>query len=82
MDNATTVEKIISHIEKIQEYIKGLDYDTFTKNEMIVEACAFNFSQIGELSHKLEDDFQQNNPTIPWKAIYGMRIKLFMIMMA
>ena len=47
MDNATTVEKIISHIEKIQEYIKGLDYDTFTKNEMIVEACAFNFSQIG-----------------------------------
>ena len=43
---------------------------------MIVEACAFNFSQIGELSHKLEDDFQQNNPTIPWKAIYGMRNKI------
>ena len=76
MDNETTIAKMISLIEKIQTYIKGMDYDTFTKNEMIVEACAFNFSQLGEFSHKLEEEFQKNNPTIPWKAIYGMRNKI------
>ena len=44
MDNKNTVAKMISLIEKIQSYIHGMDYDTFTKNEMVVEACAFNFS--------------------------------------
>ncbi|MBQ2356184.1 MAG: DUF86 domain-containing protein [Treponema sp.] len=76
MDNLATVSKMILHIEKIQEYIKDLDYESFSKNEMIVEACAFNFSQIGELSHRLEDGFQKSNPLIPWKAIYGMRNKI------
>lgn len=27
-------------------------------------------------SVKLEDGFQQSNPSIPWKAIYGMRNKI------
>ena len=76
MDNKSAVEKMISHIEKIQDYIKDLDYDDFAKNEMIVEACAFNLSQLGELSHKLEESFMQKNPSIPWKAIYGMRNKI------
>lgn len=76
MDNETTVVKMIFLIEKIQEYIKDLDYESFSKNEMLVEACAFNFSQLGEISHKLEDDFQNKNPDIPWKAIYGMRNKI------
>lgn len=76
MDNLVTISKMIFHIEKIQEYIKDLDYESFSKNEMIVEACAFNFSQIGELSHRLEDGFQKSNPLIPWKAIYGMRNKI------
>ena len=76
MDNASIVAKMISHIDKIQEYIKDLDYEGFSRNEMVVEACAFNFGQLGELSHKLEDNFQQNNPSIPWKAIYGMRNKI------
>lgn len=76
MDNLATISKMILHIEKIQEYIKDLDYESFSKNEMIVEARAFNFSQIGELSHRLEEGFQKNNPLIPWKAIYGMRNKI------
>ena len=53
-----------------------MGYEQFIKNEMVVEACAFNFSQIGELSHQLEDEFQQNHPAIPWRAIYGMRNRI------
>ena len=43
---------------------------------MIVEACAFNLGQLGEISHKLSDEFQNENSFIPWKAIYGMRNKI------
>ena len=76
MDSTSVIEKMISHIEKIQEYTRDLNYDNFIRNEMVIEACAFNFTQLGELSHKLEDVFQQSNPSIPWKAIYGMRNKI------
>ena len=76
MDREETLNKMISLIEKIETYIVGMDYDSFIKNEMVAEACAFNFSQLGEISHKLDDEFQKNNPTIPWKAIYGMRNKI------
>ena len=76
MDNETTIAKMISLIDKIQSYIRGMDYDAFTKNEIVVEACAFNFSQLGEISHKLDEEFQKNNSFIPWKAIYGMRNKI------
>ncbi|MBR6296053.1 MAG: HepT-like ribonuclease domain-containing protein [Treponema sp.] len=76
MDSTSVIEKMISHIEKIQEYTRDLNYDNFIRNEMVIEACAFNFTQLGELSHKLEDGFQQSNPSIPWKAIYGMRNKI------
>ncbi len=76
MDNRVILLKMISLIDKIENYISGMDYDSFTKNEMVVEVCAFNLSQLGEYSHKLEDDFQKNNPSIPWKAIYGMRNRI------
>ncbi|MBR6199129.1 MAG: DUF86 domain-containing protein, partial [Spirochaetales bacterium] len=76
MDDKIIVSKMISLIDKIENYISGMDYDTFIKNEMIVEVCAFNLSQLGEVSHKLEDEFQKDNPSIPWKAIYGMRNKI------
>ena len=67
---------MISIIEKIQSYIDGFDYEKFVQEDMIVEACAFNFGQLGELSHRLSDEFQNTNSTIPWKAFYGMRNKI------
>ena len=76
MDNKSTLLKMISIIEKIQSYIDGFDYEKFVQEDMIVEACAFNFGQLGELSHRLSDEFQNTNSTIPWKAIYGMRNKI------
>ena len=76
MGNIEILTKMISLIEKIEAYITNLDYDSFSNDQMIVEACAFNFSQLGELSHKLEEGFQRKNPQIPWKAIYGMRNRI------
>ena len=75
-NNRFIVSKMISLIDKIENYLGEMDYESFTKNEMIVEVCAFNLSQLGEVSHKLEDEFQKDNPSIPWKAIYGMRNKI------
>lgn len=76
MNDLEIVEKIISLSEKIISYVKELDYDSFSKNEITVEACAFNLGQIGELAHRFTDDFQNTYQNIPWKSIYGMRNRL------
>ena len=76
MDNTEIIAKMISMIGKIESYIEGLDYEAFAQNEMLVEACAFNFSQLGEISHKLEEKVKSKNDSIPWKSIYGMRNKI------
>ena len=76
MSDIDVIEKMISLSEKILSYVKESDYEKFKTNEMLVEACAFNLSQLGELSHKLTEDFQNEYLNIPWKAIYGMRNKI------
>ena len=76
MSDAEIIEKMISLSMKILSYIQNLEYDEFSKKEMIVEACAFNLGQLGELSHKLSAEFKNNYLNIPWKSIYGMRNKI------
>ena len=41
-----------------------------------MEACVFNLSQIGELANKIDKDFEENNPSIPWRVMYGLRNKI------
>ena len=76
MNDVEIVTKIISLSEKIVSYVQNLNYDSFSKNEITVEACAFNLGQIGELAHRLTDEFQNTYLNIPWKSIYGMRNRI------
>ena len=76
MSDLEIVEKIISSSEKIVSYVKDLDYDSFSKNEITVEACAFNLGQIGEFANRLTEEFQNTHLNIPWKSIYGMRNRI------
>lgn len=49
MKNQKIIRKIINYIESILKYTNNVDYDGFRNNSMMVEACVFNLSQIGEL---------------------------------
>lgn len=53
-----------------------MSYDDFVKNDMVVEACVFNLSQIGELANKLDDSYRQEHKNIAWKQIYGLRNRM------
>lgn len=47
MKNKIIVEKILNYIDKILDYAKDYTYEKFVENSMLVEACVFNFGQIG-----------------------------------
>lgn len=76
MKNKIIIEKILKYISKILEYTKNTEYDDFINNSMLVEACVFNLSQIGELANKIDKAFEDNHSSIPWRILYGLRNKI------
>lgn len=76
MRNDIIIEKILVLIAKIQRYCEDLDYDQFCRTEILAEACVFNLSQMGEMVNRLSDDFEEANPQIPWRQIYGLRNRI------
>ncbi|MDD2211751.1 MAG: DUF86 domain-containing protein [Clostridia bacterium] len=76
MKNQRILRKIISYIDTILAYTKDVDYKGFEENRMMVEACIFNLSQIGELVNKLEKQYILDNPEVPWFKIRGLRNRI------
>ena len=76
MRNEQIIEKMLRCISKIKEYTKEIDYNSFEKNGMIVEACVFNLSQLGEYAHKADAEFCKNHPEVPWNTVYGLRNRI------
>ena len=67
------VEDILESIEKIENYIGGLEYEEFSKNTMVIDAVIRNLEIIGEASKHVPDDVRDNYPEIPWKRMIGLR---------
>ena len=76
MRNDLAVEKMIQMIVKIQRYCADMDYEEFIINDMVVDACVFNLSQLGETVNKIDSDYQEQHPEIPWRQIYGLRNRI------
>lgn len=66
----------MKYISKIIEYTRNMNYNAFADNAMLIEACVFNLSQIGELANKIDDAFEKTHSDIPWRVMYGLRNKI------
>lgn len=76
MRNNIIVEKLLTYTEKLLQYCDGLDYEQFSADTKLVEACVFNLSQMGELANRVDDDFAQAHSDIPWRLLYGLRNRI------
>lgn len=76
MNNDVVLRKIIAYGERILRYCEGATYESFSANSMLVEACVFNLSQIGELTRKLTDMFTVQYGEIPWAQMRGLRNRI------
>ena len=48
MRNDLVIEKMLSLIERIEGFCKSVEFASFSDNDMLIDACVFNLSQIGE----------------------------------
>lgn len=47
------IEDILESMEKIERYIKDLNYETFEKNDLVVDAVIRNLEIIGEAAKNI-----------------------------
>lgn len=76
MRDEKNIQKMLEYITKIQNYTSGKSYDVFLSDDMLVEACVFNLTQLGETSHKISDGIVKLHPEIAWNELYGLRNRL------
>lgn len=76
MKNQQALRKMIGYIDKILRYCECRDYGSFSSDNMLVDACVFNLSQIGELVQKLDVDFRTEHTDIPWRQMSGLRNRI------
>ena len=70
------LQDILDAIEKIKKYTAKVDYEMFSKNQMMIDAVLMNIAIIGESVKKIPEDEKERYPDIPWKDIAGMRDKV------
>ncbi len=67
---------MIKYIDNILTYTQGITYDDFKENNMLVDACVFNLSQIGELVKNVDEAITDRYADIPWRQMYGLRNRI------
>lgn len=76
MKNLNIIQKIINYIDIVLKYTNNISYDEFEMNSMMVEACVFNLSQIGELVNRLDMEYLTKYPDVPWFKMRGLRNRI------
>ncbi|WP_407283211.1 DUF86 domain-containing protein [Methanolobus sp. WCC1] len=60
-------------IDKIERYVSSLSYDSFSEDEMRIDAVLRNLEVIGEAAGNVPIDIREKYPQIQWKKIVGLR---------
>jgi len=67
------LEKMIKYCEDSVKYVKGLDFESFNSNELVLTFSIFSLSQLGELVARLSEEVKTNHDEIPWNALKSIR---------
>lgn len=60
------LEDINEFILLIEKYIEGLDYKTFSENQMVIDAVLRNLELIGEASKNIPEEIKRKFSNLPW----------------
>jgi len=67
------IEHILEAIQTIEDYKRDLNFESFLENKMAADAIIRELEIIGEASNNVSEEFQKENPDIPWRKVTGIR---------
>jgi uncharacterized protein with HEPN domain len=70
------IEDIIDAIGEIEEFIAGIDFNSFIIDKKTRNAVIRSLEVMGEAASKVPLETRAEFPEIPWKYMVGMRNKL------
>lgn len=70
------LDDIRSAAEKASQFVHGMDFEAFRRDDRTVFAVVRALEIIGEASKRISQPVRDQFPTLPWRSISGMRDKL------
>ncbi|MHA1636822.1 MAG: HepT-like ribonuclease domain-containing protein [Candidatus Thorarchaeota archaeon] len=67
---------ILEYMNRAEEYIEGMTFKQFSTDRKTCDATIRCIEVIGEATKQIPDSICINNPSIPWRAMAGMRDKI------
>ncbi len=67
------LEDMLEAITRIGRYTSGVDFATFSTDEMRIDAVVRNLELIGEAAKNIPQAQRDLTPTIEWRKIAGLR---------
>lgn len=72
-DDTVYLRHMLDAAARIQEYVDGLDFESFKSNLMAQDAVIRQLEIIGEATRNISTALRDKYMEIPWKDIAGMR---------
>jgi len=70
------LQHILDAIQKISLYLQEIDKDKFLKNSLIQDGVIRQLEIIGEATKQISSELRDQQSSIPWSQMAGMRDKL------
>lgn len=67
------LDDIWESIEKIEEYIKGVSEEQFSRNSQLQDSVLHRIQIIGEIAKRIPAAYKKLYPSVPWRDVAGMR---------
>ncbi|MCB9282640.1 MAG: DUF86 domain-containing protein [Lewinellaceae bacterium] len=68
------LQHVLDAIETIEGYVGDADFEAFSENSMMRDACIRQLQVVGESCRNVTFELREKNPEIPWKQIVGLRV--------
>jgi uncharacterized protein with HEPN domain len=75
-DDSIYLQHIMDAIVRIEEYLHGIDEQTFYQQYLVQDGVIRQLEIIGEATKRLSREVRIKSPNVAWQDIAGMRDKL------
>jgi len=72
-DDKVYLRHILDAVEQIETYITGQTYESFSSNNMMIDAVVRELEIVGEATNHLSNLLRESHPEIPWRDAIDMR---------